>query len=379
MYYFDVVEKQWYNNVQFDVVDYKYRNVYMEKCAGPEKENEFIFPGLIDCHTHMLENPNDERPYNEIYEDDLNVLIEVAKNNLKLSLQSGITTIVDFGGRQMASINVKKELCRRRTMDKDTVLPRIITSGCYLTMPKGHATTRGAIVLYDKYDICKFIKYFEKNDVKIIKVLLGHNSFDLESLKYICTIAHSNKFIVCAHAYLEEDAHLAVESGVDVLEHVGDYSDDLLDTIKEKNIIVVPTYISSKDSVKSFNSCNETFSDTCKNVYLDWYNGEKTVIPKLFSKKIRVALGTDAGFSGTPFNSLVREILELHRDFNISMEELATCAYLVNPEVLNCSDSLGKIKNGFLADYIVYEKNPLEFPEILHNPKAVYIGGIQIK
>ena len=53
--------------------------------------------------------------------------------------------------------------------------------------------------------------------------------------------AHHNGLLVLTHAYTEKATFDAVMAGTDTFEHAGNYSDDLLNLIKERDVIVIYT------------------------------------------------------------------------------------------------------------------------------------------
>lgn len=327
------------------------------------KKKKYIIPGFIDAHCHLLENPY---PYSSL--DEERSLPSIALMNALVAAQKGITSLKDMGGYEYKAIEIIKMLANFK-------VPRLFSSGCYFTTPGGHCSDRGAIEISHMEEFIDSLQKLIENDILFCKIINSDNGFELELLTKMIDYAHSLGMMVSCHAYTEKAARIAVEAGTDTLEHAGNYSDDLVDLIKERDVIVVPTYVAAVDSTPE--NC-EGISDVDANVIREWIDGEKAVIPKLFKKKIKIALGTDSGFLGTPCDSLLREIELLHTSFSIEIADLLYSAYMITPLTVNMGGKLGKIENGFLADFLCYDKNPLDDVNVLIAPKEVWINGKRI-
>lgn len=368
-------ENKWRILKSFSVKDGCFAEVRYEdfnsEFISAEEDANYILPGLIDAHTHLLEDPYAHETQQEYLGVPRNVLAGRVKRNFADALSVGVTSLRDLGGRGYEIIDVLSEVF----FDKG-VYPRVVTSGCYITKKGGHGSDRGAILLDEARKIDGIIDYLSAKGLMILKVLLGNGVFSQEEIDFIAKRAHARGFLVSAHAYVEEDARLAVNAGVDSLEHVGAYSDKLLIDLKKSGIIVLPTYIAAKDGTPENSS--GILEDYNAEIADAWYKAERETIPKLYHHGIRVGLGCDSGFYGTPLNSLIREIECLHRDFSIPIETIMFWAYVITPLVLGKGRRIGKIENGYSADYCIYSKNPLCDLSALHTPKEVFIRGRKV-
>lgn len=328
-----------------------------------KKYIRYILPGFIDAHCHLLENP---------YPCNMNgegrSLSSIALNNALVASKSGITSLKDMGGYEYRVLEIIKMLANFK-------VPRLFSSGCYFTAPNGHCSNRGAIKVSNINDFIQGMQPLIDNHVHFCKIINSDDGFSIDLLTRMIEYAHNQEMVVSCHAYTEKAAFAAVAAGTDTLEHVGDYSDKLLNFIKEKNVIVVPTYVAAYDS--TLENCEE-LQDINESVLAEWINGENTVIPKLFKQQLKVALGTDSGFLGTPCDSLLREIGLIHNIFGISIQELLYSAFVITPATVGMSGKLGKISDGYYADFVCYDENPVDNLDVLLKPKEVWIGGKRI-
>lgn len=372
--FYDAETSKWQEIIDLEVDNGKFINV---KCSEIDvfsnDISRFILPGFIDAHVHLLEDPYTIEQSDLIYSRTFDELWEIAKKNMKDALKGGVTSLKDLGGRQYASIALK----RRIEWDRDNEgLPRFYTSGCYFTKPKGHGANRGAIIIYDIGNYLDNLLLLKNAGIRFIKILHSEEMLHLCDLKKMVELAHDNGMIVSVHAYHNSTAMEAVNAGADILEHAGDYSDDLLDLMNYKGTIIVPTYVSACDS--SEENCKGLGGDINMHIIKQWLNDERKVIPKLFERNIQVALGTDACFPGTACNSLAREISTLYNEFGISIEKLMYSANVITPKTIGMSERLGRIKRGYFADYLCYDRNPFDSIDNIHFPKEVWVNGRRV-
>lgn len=354
-----IIDKGIWKNVVFDETDYG--SVF----------DVYILPGFIDAHCHIFENPLRPDNYNIDKEELLNLseMFQVASKNVLTACEAGITSVKDLGGRFYHSIEVAKQL------NDILCASRVYTSGCYFTSKSGHCSDRGGIVIDELSDFIKALEYLENQNIRFCKLIHGDDGFETHLLVDMVTEAHKRSMIVSCHAFTEKSAGEAVEAGIDILEHAGDYSEELLNKIKESDIIIVPTFVAAYDGQSGIS----VLTDVDNSILQSWYIGEKKVIPKLFEKKIKVALGTDSGFDGTTFDSLIREIKLIKEIFpNISIEELLYSAFVVTPRTIGMQNQQGKIKTGYFSDFQVYYKNPVDNIEILGHPQEVWVRGEEV-
>jgi imidazolonepropionase-like amidohydrolase/GNAT superfamily N-acetyltransferase len=366
--FYDVITDTWYHIKDIAISGEVFSCVESEAhIYDTENFDIYILPGFIDAHCHILENPYEPGSQPLIHNENYCTLLHRAGKNAATAVISGVTSLKDMGGRNYLSIDIVKQL---------NAFPiRLSTAGCYFTSPNGHCSDRGAVVIRTSEDFISGINCLTSQNIKFCKIIHSDDGFDYKILTQMITMAHDRGMFVSCHAYTEKAAREATVAGTDCLEHVGDYSDELLQLIKDKGVIVVPTFVAACDSTPD--NCG-ILSDVDKDILKQWLDGEKTVIPKLFAYGINVALGTDSGFPGTPCNSLSREIQLLHNELGVPMKQLLYAAFVVTPRTILMSEKLGRIAPGYFADFQCFRRNPLLNIEDLGHPHEVWVGGRKV-
>lgn len=146
----------------------------------------------------------------------------------------------------------------------------------------------------------------------------------------------------------------AVRAGVDSVEHIlsagaanTDISDELVDLIKEKKTVLVPTMM----SILHFDS---RVGD--KPVY----EKLKSAVKKLCDSGIPLAVGSDSAIHFVPFGETLHDEMACMVEAGMTELSVLTAVTSGNAGLLGISDRLGTIEAGKTADIIVLGSNPLE-------------------
>ena len=298
--------------------------------AKANDKQYFVMPGLVDTHTHT---------YSEKQLDNLKkcgVLYTcsvVATNNIK-NIKNKTKAISSYsmalGGIQNAKAFVENEI--RHDSDYIKVIiedkPRMALSKI-------------------KYDVlCDIVKY-----------------------------AHEYNKKVAVHAVTVEDEQMAINAGADILIHIPlkeVIPDDLVRSIKEREIAVIPTLV----MMKAFSK-----------IWIMGYRkndleASKESVRKLFDNDIPILVGTDSNNSifapSIKFGKSVFEEMKLLSECGIPNNKILEGATSKAAEIFSM-DNVGTIVKGNTADLIVIDGNPMENIEDICNVKSIYVDGGNIQ
>lgn len=393
-----------------------------ETMAVPDPSTEYyMLPGLIDTHVHIDQNPYQTATSYRITEEDVAII------NAREAAESGVTTICDMGGSQLDNYYIIHKLIK-----SNSSIPHIETAGCFFSKRYGHYMQHGGFVIENEQDAKLYANYLTKLGIKYAKFMLGDYEIsdkDLEMMienrnisdqrlldivnkffpgdDFVNIENRDDKFITClkelnsvkvytleelksiipafkerdieifAHAFIEEDVLLAIEAGITKIEHPGKYSDELIEKMAANNIIVTSSYVAAEDGAVLSSELDKISKGCSSELIENWYYDTREVLPKLYERGVKVALGTDAGFSGTPFGSLVREIISLVNDLGIPVRKVLKSATIIAAEKLN-KDSfhkIGELCPKSYADFVLYESNFIDDVNTLLHPTQVWIRG----
>ena len=136
----------------------------------PSHSGELLFaiPGLIDAHLHIAEEPMRGRQVELSPGEPIETTAARVKRNLECAGRVGVTTVRDFGSYGYKSLYVREWMRREGLLDG---LPRLITTGGFLTRVGGHAVERGIVIGPDA------------NPIKVVRTLADMGADGIKIMK----------------------------------------------------------------------------------------------------------------------------------------------------------------------------------------------------
>lgn len=351
-------------------------------------KNKTVLPGLIDMHVHI---EGEFGPGSYIEEFTLNDADVAFKSTVyaKRTLMAGFTTVRDLGG---SGVNI----ALRNAINKGFVDgPRIFTAGKSIATTGGHADPTNGVkkelmgdpgpkegVINSPEDARKAVRQRYKEGSDGIKITAtggvlsvaksGQNpQFTLEEIKAITSAAKDYGFSVAAHAHGDEGMKLAVLGGVNTIEHGTLMSEETMDLMIKNKCYLVPTIsagiqVAEKAKVPGF------FPEVVATKALEIGPKHKATIALAYKKGVLMGFGTDAGVFPHGMNAIEFGYL---LDAGIPVNESLRAATITNAQLLGMSNEIGQLKEGFLADIVAVQDNPLSNVSTLENVVFVMKDG----
>lgn len=363
-----------------------------------------VMPGLIDLHGHLelLGHGN----YKEYYKfiNGTSRLDEMRRIASRQLLRAGVTSFVDLGSTP-GILKTKKDINEGKIPG-----PRLIVSGPWITrLPVNIVPAEMAhVVSSTKEARMKTIENIEAG-YDIIKAWEGLTQADYNA---IVEEAHKRGVKVHAHLYHPDKIDMALNAGVDVLQHMGSaknppYSQELLSRVAHSHKPVIQTVAHRiwiypatvafparlqdsrlKETLpkKLYEEFQRSFKNFhrkpyFRNVELEIKNA-KIASRQFIEAGALIGVGTDGG---SPMNfhteSMWREMGALV-DSGMSPIAVLSAATKTNGEVLGKMKllggkrQLGTIEPGMLADIIIVDGDPRYSMSILNKPDLVIKDGV---
>ena len=339
-----------------------------------------VIPGLIDAHAHMLSDTSRSPgfgPPAPLHGEAArpaalgHYVLAAAAN---LILRSGFTTVRDVG-----SYDDEASVLKLAVELGIVPGPRIVTCGRILsaTSPGGElfgSMYREADGPWEMRTAVReqirrgadYIKFMATGARSVVREDPEPAQVTLEEMRAIVDEAHRMGRRVAAHAEGLEGTQLALEAGVDTIEHglALHREPRLLDGMADRGVVLVPT-------LSTFFDLAERFADDFAPALVEQakrQSDEATLTVDAARRAgVTLALGYDSGPPGTSANELLRLI-----DAGLGPIEALRAATSGGAAALGRSD-LGRIEVGALADLVVVDGRVDKEPVLLTGPDAIRI------
>jgi imidazolonepropionase-like amidohydrolase len=339
-------------------------------------------PGLIDSHTHVLLQPEDERGAPPVLNKSQAFRTIQGVAAARKDLEAGFTTLRDLDSEGAGFADV----ALRDAINQGIVPgPRLFVSTYALTITGGHMNHHGInpdielpepATLTDSRDAAiaevrrevkygaDWIKVYATGTLRHIDpvTLEPLSQFSEEDLRAIVEEARRWHRDVAAHAYGGQGAKNAIRAGVRSLEHGMLLDDEALDLMVRNGTWWCPTL-----SVY-FPDSEEELTDLRKRILAS----HKEVFQKALRKGVKIAFGTDVGAfeHGTSTRELARMV-----EYGMSPLDAIRSATIRGAELLRLEKDLGAVGPGKYADVIAVEGDPLQDIGVLSRVVFVMKAG----
>ena len=241
-----------------------------------------------ECHAHLIMDGLNYKDAISIHKDHVND--EVIRKHLKAYEELGIVFVRD-GGDALGVSERARKLAPEYGIDYRTPIFAIHKNGHY-----GSIVGKGFDTMKEYHVLLKEAKNKGADFIKIMTTgLLDFNNhgqitgtpLDRKEVCEMVHIAHEEGMAVMSHTNGIYGVQAAVEAGVDSLEH-GNYMDEeTISMLADSHTVWVPTLV----TVRNLLGCGR-YEDE---VLLPIIRQAETMVRTAFRKKIKVALGSDAG------------------------------------------------------------------------------------
>jgi imidazolonepropionase-like amidohydrolase len=368
----------------------------------------FIVPGYIDTHIHFFQSADlftrpDVADLNSVrpYKDEVAWIKSHLDDVFARYIRCGITSVVDVGG-PMWNFEVRKKA------NATAKAPRVAVAGPLISSVSREKLDLGdpPIVKIDTPEQAReFVRKLAEQKPDLVKIwYIVDKDHPVDSFRPIAraTIeeSHAHKIRVAVHATELETARAAVEEGADILVHsVIDQPIDeaFVKLLKDRHTILCPTLVVFERYGRTFSHQLNLTSEEQKwgnpeviasldvtkipqdklpqrikdaladpKAVLDRINKTYEValpnLKKLEDAGVTIAAGTDAGNIGTIHGPALFREFELMKQAGLTPMQILQCA-TANAAKLFGGDTgahIGKIENGYFADLVILNSNPLE-------------------
>jgi len=354
-----------------------------------------LLPGLIDCHSHLVGEPDDGQGYAGMLARTGAQEALSGARNARDTLRAGFTTVRDVG-----TFRAFVDVALRDAINAGWLPgPRMRVAGAYVTCSGGGGDITGlapdvdAVVPYELRvgvvnsvdDVRRAVRRVLQGGADLVKLIAtgavmttggvpGAPELTEEQIRAAVEEASLSGADVAAHAHGAEGIKRAVRGGVRSVEHGSLMDGEAIQLMADAGTFLVAD-VYCGDYIAEVGREQGWRADVLRK------NDETTLaqrhgFTKCLQAGVRIAFGTDSGIYPHGLNA--RQFAYQVRCGQSTLEAIRS-ATLHAAELLRWDDRVGRIQAGYLADMIAVPGNPLHDIRLLEHPDFVVKDGALVR
>lgn len=337
-------------------------------------EGRTLLPGLIDAHVHVtaFDMPVPLKGEEVIGREVKHHFIAAG---LREQLRMGITTVRDVGAFDDDLLHA------RRAIELGAIPgPRVLACGRILSATSpGGAHFPGMYREADGPDEMRkatreqirrgadFIKIMTTGARSVVLEDPGPAQVTRDEVATVVEEAHRMGFRVAAHCEGIDGTRLAIEEGVDTIEHGLELhrAPELLAALAESGRILVPT-------LSCFFDISETHACRWAPVLVELAKQQREEAHRTVAAARAAGVRMAMGFDSMPNGGSALELVRMH-DAGLTALEALAAATSVAADACGLGDEIGAVQRGKLADLLAVDGDPVADPRILLERERIWL------
>ena len=355
----------------------------------------YILPGLINLHVHLpasgkpKKKPSDPKKLVKLITSNglmRRVGVKLCESYARTELLSGVTTVRTVGG--VADFDT---IIRDRAAAGEILSPRVVASNMAVSVPGGHMAGSLAYEARTPEEAAAYVERIAAEKPDLIKLMITGGVMDAEVVgepgvlrmepalvKAACDRAHGLGMKVAAHVESPEGVRVALENGVDSIEHGAKPDEEILRLLKEHGAFQVATLSPAIPYALFDRSVSHATYEQQENgkVVLE---GVIAMARACLENDIPVGLGTDTGCPYVTHYDMWRELCYFVKYCGVTPAFALHSATLLNARLAGIDSVTGSVEAGKAADLIVCDRDPLADLSALRSLHMVIKDGVRIE
>lgn len=351
----------------------------------------YVMPGLINLHIHLpatgkpKKKESDPKKLVRLMTSNglmRAVLTAICRGSVETQLRSGVTTVRTVGGVLDVDAAIRDEINSGKRVG-----PRILAANEAVSVPGGHMAGSLAYEAHSAEEARALVEKIAAGKPDLIKLMITGGVLDAtvkgepgvlkmppEYVRAACEAAHAHGLKVAAHVESPEGVRVALENGVDTIEHGAEPDETILELFRQRGAALVATLSPALPYAlfdRSVSHASELAQYNGKVVF----DGIIDCAKACLANGIPVGLGTDTGCPFITHYDMWRELNYFHKYCGVSTRFALYTATLRNAEIAGVAAETGSIEVGKCADLIVTDGDPLADLTTLRSVHLVMARG----
>jgi imidazolonepropionase-like amidohydrolase len=333
-----------------------------------------LLPGFIDSHVHLTDESG-ENWYLDYFQGLMRQPAEqalLASTLARKTIDAGFTTVRNVGASDYVDIGL------RNAINNGWVVgPRMLVSAYAIGATGGHGDgdpippARGFQQSGPMQGVCNgvgecraAVRYQIKYGADVIKFMPSGGVLSLsdpvdapelsqDEMNAIVEEAHHWGRKVAAHSHGDTAARMAIQAGVDSIEHGSFMKPETLAMMREKGTYLVPTLLAGEWVSRKIDKFPPAIAAKGRAAVA----ARSDMFRNALKAGVKIAFGTDSGVSPHGMNALE---FALMTGLGMSPAAALRSATSSAAALLGVDDRLGTLTTGKLADIIAVPGNPLD-------------------
>jgi imidazolonepropionase-like amidohydrolase len=343
--------------------------------ADRHYEAACVVPGLINAHVHLEASGEPDTTTLFVLKTPPERTLDAVRN-ARLSLEAGVTTVRDLGGKESNAIALRDAIARGEHPG-----PAIVPAGRALCMTGGHGAFIGRET-DGPWDARKGVREQRKAGADCIKLIAtggvltkgavpGLDQLSEEEMRAAIVEANTHGMRVAAHAIGTNGIKNALRAGVHSIEHGHLLDDEAIELFRARGAYLVPT-IAAVSCIFE-NAKNGSQPDYVIRKATELYEKMRENVTRAWRAGVTIAGGSDAG---TPYN--------YHENYAYEVELMVTILGMTPQQALTAATSTagellgveaGTLTEGAPADLLLLRGNVADDVRALREPRTVIKRG----
>ncbi len=354
----------------------------------------YVLPGLINMHVHL---PASGKPKKKASDPKklvklitscglMNKIgVNLCESYAKTELLSGVTTIRTVGGVADYDTRIRDLAAAGKIL-----APRVLASNMAVSVPGGHMAGSLAYEAHTAAEAAAFVEKIAGDKPDLIKLMITGGVLDAEVVgepgvlrmppalvRAACDKAHSLGMLVAAHVESPEGVIVALQNGVDSIEHGAQPTQEMLDLFKARGAFQISTISPALPYALFDRSISHATYEQQENGKIV-FDGIIALAKTNLASGVPVGLGTDVGCPYITHYDMWRELNHFVKYCGVTPAFALYSATKLNARLAGIGDVTGSIEADKQADLIVCTDDPLKSPSALRTLDMVVKGGYRI-